>query len=42
MLSALGMSSDRALCSLRVSMGHDPTEQDIDAFIQAFSAVVKG
>ena len=41
-LSALGMSSDRALCSLRVSMGHDTTEQDIDAFIQAFSAVVKG
>lgn len=39
-LSALGMPSDRALCSLRISVGHETTEEDILQFIDAFKLVV--
>ena len=39
-LTALGISRDDALCSLRVSMGRYTTEDDVDRFICAFRNLV--
>lgn len=38
-LSALGMSRDRALTSMRVSMGWETTEADIEAFLLKFGDI---
>lgn len=39
-LSALGISRNDALCSMRVSMGRFTTEQDVQRFAQAFKGIV--
>ncbi len=41
-LRALGIPRDRALCSLRISMGEGTSQADIHTFLQAFDDVVKG
>jgi cysteine desulfurase len=38
-LSAMGYSEDIAASSLRVSLGYQTTEADIDAFLQAWKAL---
>ena len=40
-LSALGIPRDRALCSLRVSMGRYTGERDIRRFMEAFEAIAR-
>jgi cysteine desulfurase len=35
-LKAIGMSRDRALTSLRVSIGWETTEEEIERFLEAF------
>ena len=41
-LSALGISRDEALCSLRLSMGPYTAAEDIEAFVAAFRGIVTG
>lgn len=41
-IMAMGRSEDEARGSIRISMGYTTTQEDIDAFIQAFPTAYKG
>lgn len=41
-LSALGISRDKAYNVLRVSLGHENTQADMEAFITALAAILRG
>lgn len=41
-IMAMGRSEDEARGSLRISMGYNTTQDDVDAFIQAFPSAYKG
>ena len=40
-LKAIGMTDQEALCSLRITLGHTNTKEDIDRFIKAFKNLIK-
>ena len=40
-LLAMGMSSDDAHCSLRFSLGHETTSDDIDATVEALAEIIR-
>ena len=40
-LRAMGIEADLALSAIRVSLGHDSTEQDIDAFVAALATQLR-
>jgi cysteine desulfurase len=39
-LTAIGLGADRARSSLRFSLGHDNTEEQVDALVEAIEASV--
>jgi cysteine sulfinate desulfinase/cysteine desulfurase-like protein len=41
-LLAIGLSSEEAHCSVRLSLGPDTTEEDVDTTIERIGAVVNG
>ncbi len=40
-LKAIGLSDEEAHCSIRLSLGIDTTQEDIDYVVEAFQRVVK-
>ena len=40
MLLAMGVPQEIALCAVRVSLGKDNTEADVDAFVAALREIV--